>query len=450
MVKFRRILLNVWELMVVIFISLFVIGSSGQCQSMNMTMEECVDLALKNNPDVGIAEEGFRKAGDNLLYNYGRVLPQLSVDFYTGHRFYGPSTVQYDSQGRPIMSSGFDYEDYSLRIMSDVVVFDGGSNINNIRAAIKDRDASRYELDYRKDLITAMVIRGYYDLVRNRMLLNVQRESLIQAKKSLQRSETLLEVGTATRADVLKARVRYSNKKLDLIKAKNAVEIAQGELLTIMGMEWETEIEVDTTLIIDMIEPDTDGEIEFAVAHRPDLKSLKYGLQSAGCKINAAKGGYLPSVGASFGYYWNDREMAENLNFFKEEYSWSVTGYISFNVFDRFITTSSVGTAKADRRIAEYNLEKARLEVAKEIKELVFSIREAKERIIVATETVDQATEDLRLAEERYRVGSGTMLETIDAQVGLTQAKSDIIDAKCDYLIAVADLKRATGRDVCR
>ncbi len=451
MAKFRVMTSNLNVPAGLILLSILLIVSAGRCYGARMTLEECIDMALRNNPEVGIAEQGFRKSGENLLYNYGRILPQLSVDFSTGHRFYGPSTIQYDEQGRPIMGGGFDYEDYNLRIASNLVLFDGGSNINNIKAAIREREASRYHLDYQKDLITAQVIRRYYNLVRNRMLLNVQRESLTQAGKNLERSEALLEVGTATRADVLKARVRYSNTKLNLIRAKNAVETAETALLTIMNMGWEEDIAVDTTLAVkDMIDPEIEKEIRFAVNHRPDLKSLKHSLRSAGCRVNAARGGYLPTLGASFGYYWNDREMAENLNFFKEEYSWNITGYVSFNLFDRFATASDVGTARADRRIAEYNLEKAKLEVGREIKELIFSIREARERIDVATETVEQAAEDLRLAEERYRVGSGTMLETIDAQVALTQAKSDKIDARCDYLIAVADLERATGREVER
>ncbi|MCK4351248.1 MAG: TolC family protein, partial [Candidatus Krumholzibacteria bacterium] len=149
-----------------------------------------------------------------------------------------------------------------------------------------------------------------------------------------------------------------------------------------------------------------------------------------------------------FNYSWSDREMAENYNFFKDEYSWSVGASVTFNIFDRFVTSSSVGMAKADYRKAEYRLERAKLDAIKEVKKLVFLINEAKECILVATETVEQAQEDVRLAEERYRVGAGTMLETIDAQVALTQAKADVIDAKCDYLIAVADLARATGKRV--
>ena len=91
--------------------------------------------------------------------------------------------------------------------------------------------------------------------------------------------------------------------------------------------------------------------------------------------------------------------------------------------------------------------EKLKLNAIKEIKSLIIVINEAIERVAVATETVEQAQEDVRLAEERYRVGAGTMLDTIAAQVSLTQAKADVIGAQCDYLVAIADLDRATGKE---
>jgi outer membrane protein len=415
-----------------------------------LTLDDCIGIALDNNPEIGVAEEGYRRAESNLLLNYGGLLPQLSAGFSTGHRFYGPSSVQFDAQGRPVVQDGFDYEDYSFSISSDIVLFDGGGTINQIRSAMSGRDASKEDLRYSKDLIAARVIRAYYDLVRSTMLQRVQEEALEQAKKSLERTEALLEVGSATRADVLKARVLHSNTRLNMIKARNAVELAREDLVSLLNVAESGTFDVDTSMTITYSDPDIDAEIRFALDNRPDLKSLQHSIKSAGAGVAAAKSGWLPTVGASFGYGWNDREMADNLNFFKEEYMWSIIGYVSFNLFDRFATSANVRNAKANHRIAQYNLENAKLLAIREIKSLVFMLRESHERISVATETVEQAMEDVRLADERYRVGAGTMLETIDAQVALTQAKADVIDAKCDYLIAVADLARATGRRVHR
>jgi outer membrane protein len=249
---------------------------------------------------------------------------------------------------------------------------------------------------------------------------------------------------------VLKARVRFSNTRLAEIQAKNAVALAKEDLSVLLKMADSDAIDVDTTMTIDVVDIDAAAEVHHAMSYRPDLKSLEYNVKSARMGISAARSGWLPSLGAQFGYGWNDRKMAENLNFFKNEYSWSISGYLSLNIFDRFQTSSSVKSAKADSRIAEYSLERAKLEAARQVRTLVLTITQARERMAVASETVEQANEDLRLAEERYRVGAGTMLETIDAQVALTQAKADVIQAKCDFLIATSDLALATGTKTYR
>jgi len=268
--------------------------------------------------------------------------------------------------------------------------------------------------------------------------------------RNLERTEALLEVGSATRADVLKARVRHSNTRLALIQTRNGVELAKQDLSALLKIQGDRAIDVDTTMAIEYADFDPAVEVGHAMAYRSDLKSLEHTIKSARSGVSAARSGWFPTLGASFNYGWNDRKMAENLNFFKNEYSWGIMGYLSFNVFDRFQTSSNVRIAKADARIAEYNLEKAKLDAANQIRTLLLTITQARERISVASETVEQANEDLRLAEERYRVGAGTMLETIDAQVALTQAKGDVIQAKCDFLIATADLAVATGKKIYR
>jgi len=419
---------------------------SGASSAKVLSLEDCIGIAIRNNPEIGIAESGVKGAESGLLQSYGRLLPNLNVSFTTGRAFYGPSSIQYDVQGRPVQTEGFDYNSYSFNMNSSINIFDGGRNINTIRSSMKSRDAAREEFRYTQDIVTAMVINKYYNFVRAKMLLGVAEESLDQAKQNLDRSEALLEVGSATRADVLKARVRHSNTRLSLIRARNAIEFAREDLVSVLSMRDEQEVDVDTTMVIQFEEPDLEAEVQQALANRPDLKSLELSKGAAQASVTAAKSGWWPSIGAGFNYGWSDRKMAEDLNFFKDEYSWSIGASVSFNLFDRFLTNSSVGMAKADLRRVEYGLEKAKLDAIKEVKNLVFIMSEANERIIVASETVEQANEDVRLAEERYRVGAGTMLETIDAQVALTQAKADVIEAKCDYLIAVADLARATGR----
>ncbi|MCK4548697.1 MAG: TolC family protein [Candidatus Krumholzibacteria bacterium] len=412
-----------------------------------LTLRECIEIALVNNPDMGMARQSLKKSESYVLNSYGNLLPNLQLDFYAGHRYYGPSSVLIDGSGRPVQSQGFDYEDYTFRIASDIVIWDGGANYARLRQSKRNREGAEEELQYNYDMISATVIRAYYNLVRFKKLTVVAEESVNQAKQSLDRTDALLEVGSGTRADVLKAKVLHSNTRLDLIRATNQIEIAKEDLIAVLNLEDYSEVSIDTSLVMNMSNPDPHSEIDFAMDNRSDLRGLRAYLEGADAGVRVAKSGWLPVFGANFGYYWSDREMADNLNFFREEYSWNITAYMRINVFDRFNTSANVKTAKADYRISEYQLEKSRINAVREIKSLIIVIGEAIERVAVASETVEQASEDVRLAEERYRVGAGTMLDTIAAQVSLTQAKADVIGAKCDYLVAIADLDRATGRE---
>ncbi len=421
--------------------------SGGFSAERILSLRECIDIALVSNPDMGMARQSLKKSESNVLYGYGNLLPNLQLDFYAGHRYYGPSSVLIDESGRPVQQQGFDFEDYTFRIGSDIVLWDGGANYARLRQAKRNREGAKEELQYNYDMITATVIRAYYNLVRFKRLTVVADESVDQARQSLDRTEALLEVGSATRADILKAKVRHSNTKLDLIRAKNQVELSREDLIAVLNIDDYSDLGVDTALVMSMTNPDPSSEIDFAMQNRSDLRGLRAYLEGADAGVRVARSGWLPIFGANFGYFWSDREMAENLNFFRNEYSWNITAYMRINIFDRFFTSANVKTAKADYRISEYQLEKSKLNAVREIKSLIIVINEAIERVAVATETVEQALEDVRLAEERYRVGAGTMLDTIAAQVALTEAKAVVIDAKCDYLVAVADLDRATGRE---
>ena len=99
--------------------------------------------------------------------------------------------------------------------------------------------------------------------------------------------------------------------------------------------------------------------------------------------------------------------------------------------------------AKANARIAEYELQQAKLNVQVEIRQLHNSLVEARERAHVSQETIIQSEEELRLAQERFRVGAGTTLDIIVAQANLANSRAQEVQAMCDFLIAQT---RCTGR----
>ena len=119
---------------------------------------------------------------------------------------------------------------------------------------------------------------------------------------------------------------------------------------------------------------------------------------------------------------------------------------MSWDIFNRFQNWTGRSQARARARIAEYQLEQTELDAQLEVRQYHNAMREAVEKHNVASETVVQAEEELRLAQERFRVGAGTQLDRITAEVNLASARADVVQAVCDYLISRAQLYRAVGR----
>jgi outer membrane protein TolC len=353
-----------------------------------------------------------------------------------------------DAQGRPIQPSGFDYEAYTFGLQSQMRLFDWGANINGLTQSQRGADAAAYELEYTRDFIRAVVIREYYDLVRQRQLLGVQRADLEAKTRNLEQVEAFYKIGSRTKADYLQARVDQGNSQLQLLNVVNAEAIAAARLKSRLNIPQESPIEVEESNEVEVKDYDATTEVDYMFQHRSDLLASRERIEAASAGLSIAKKGRYPTLDASFNYNWNDRTFPSDGAVFKRDYVWSVGVFLGWNIFDRFQSRSAIQEAKAQHRIAEYNLQQAKIDAVLDVKQIMLNLDQARERLDLATETVAAAEENNRLAQERYRVGAGTILETIEASASLTSAQASLIDARVDYLINRADLQRATGRPV--
>jgi len=240
--------------------------------------------------------------------------------------------------------------------------------------------------------------------------------------------------------------VRLENTKLAVVVADNNVEQGKADLAYAVNRPLAAAFAVDRTVLqTDFAVEDVAALYDEALRNRLDLQSSEKSVEARRQEVKAAQGGFYPSLDV-FGAYGRDNN--ESPYKFGAQVSEATSfGYsVSWNLFDRLLTYTSVGRAKAGARIADYQLQQARLNVQVEIRQLHNALVEARERASLSRETIVQAEEALRLAQERFRVGAGTSLDVIVAQVALADARALEVGAKCDFLIAKASLDRALGR----
>ncbi len=294
----------------------------------------------------------------------------------------------------------------------------------------------------------AYVARGLYlGVLKARRLLGVREEARELSERQFEKAEALVDVGSAVRSDVLKAQVEVSRNELELISARNALRLAETDLRYFVGIADDVDLELDENIDPGKLDLDLDRALETAMEHRPDIRSSEQSLASTRHGVWRQRGGWVPWVAAGWSNNYYNAELPEGLGglWDKSEYSWYMAAGI--DLFDGLRTFTGVRDAKARRSIAEVDLIQKRLDVALEVKRAFYGVEEARQRVKVSEEAVEVAEEDLRLAEERYRLGGGTMLEQIDSSVSLSEARTSHIEAMYDYLLSLAQLKRAVGKD---
>jgi len=434
-----------------------------------LTLQDCIDLALQRSTSLLISEERRFIAAKDVTGAKGAFLPDLNLshrwnksertDFdvdqyeYSNQPFY-----TFDSAGdstlwlrQVALQTGLDDETIrstykDLGGTASLNLFAGFRKFADLSSAKSTLHAAEASRDYTRELVVEDVITAYFNLLRYVKLLEVAIDTRDKAAKELERTETYFRLGSAAKSDVLQQRVRLENTRLDVVVADNTVKKAFADLAFVMNRPLASPFRVDFSVL------DTDYQVEDvnllyreALERRLDLVSNEYNLEARNKQVTSASSNLLPRIDLQVSHtrYTNDSPY----KFGSQKSSSTSWGYsVSWNIFDRMQTLTSRSKAKANARIAEYELEQARLNAQVEIRQLFNTMVEARERAKVSRETIEQSKEELRLAQERFRVGAGTTLDIIVAQANLANSRVQEVQAMCDFLIGQSKMDRAVGR----
>jgi outer membrane protein TolC len=264
-----------------------------------------------------------------------------------------------------------------------------------------------------------------------------------------------------SKSDLLTAQVRTAQSQLDSLTAHQNIVNQRIFLAEIVGVPESQLGEVDTVLTIETREVNREALLAEASRNRPDLAASESELRAARAGLRAANFARLPYVtlAAGLGYQpsssftvttfdTNGVALPQAVSFSGSnesdlEYSASVS--LNLDIFTGFQTESRIASARSRLLRAQESRDALRRNLAAEVDQALFTHREARARHEVARRAVDAATENLKLNEQKYNVGSATILSLIDAQVQLQRAQSDLVSAMAAIHVAEARLDRVRG-----
>jgi len=414
-------------------------------------VEDCVRIALERNYTVAIAREGVEGSRAAAQRAWSGFLPRVSATTYWNRFTQGPTDqiILNETTGEVIVGQTVSqsFVSYTLGLNASQTLFSWSSFQNLVRSRA-DVSAATHAGAAAENDIAYEVKAQFYSLVKAKKLLDVSERSYERSKGQLERAESLFELGSVAKSDVLRAKVDVAQSELDLISARNAVEMQRARLAKIMGLGLETPVEIKAELSYEEVSVAEEQLFENAVNRRPDLLEARERVRAAKAGVQSARGGSYPSLFGSFNYSWRDDYFPNSTADLEKQYTWSVAMGVSIPIFDGMVTRGNVGEAKAGLMTRLSQLRDLELGVELDVKEALIALEEARQRIRVSEDQLASAEESYKLAQEQYEVGLGTILELTEAQVELTTAESQSVEAITDLKLALALLDRASGKPV--
>ncbi len=420
-----------------------------------ITLEQAVNLAQERNIGVIQAENTLEAQESSRRATFGDFLPSLSAsgDWSRNQNDRAAATSQTFGGATFTSPASFSVtNNFSVGLNLRVTLFNGFTNTANMNRASANVTVAEQSLYRTRQQTVYETTQLYLNVLRTRELLKVRDENLRRSQKQLERITESNKVGALSLADVYRQQVQVSNDELILVQAQNDYDKAKADLSFYLALSVIEDYDFSdpaVSSIVDTMDMRMVSEryrnvnvvMAEALKVRPDYRSAVESYNGAGSAVSVARGGHFPTISAfaSRGYGSNEfSRLTDN-----KSTSWGLS--ISLPLFSGFRIDNQVEQAKVNERIAFEQMSQAERKVQIDIRKAMLDFEAAQKQIDLTQKSVKSAFEDRRIAEEKYNLGAGTLLDLIIANANYVSSESNKVNAVYNYYLVKKQLELATG-----
>ena len=405
-----------------------------------LDLKTAVGYALEHNFTILQAQERIREQEGLIVTVTAQALPNASLA-----ASYSRNQDSLQQIGTTTASDQY----WSIALQVRQTLYAGGG----ISAALDAQRLVRASalLDLKATINTALldVRTKFYSVLFAREQIKVQEESVELLQQQLKDAKNRFDAGTVSNFEVLRADVELANAQPPLITARNNYRLAIDELRQSLGYSNTTPEDLrkvpafDGTLTYAPVTYDLQKSLETARSERPELQRLRKIEEAGDANVRVQQAGYRPNVALVAGY---ELIKANQFSSFGQSLDgWLVGVQSSWAIFDGRATTGRVTQARSQLAQARLNTLQQALAIEVEVRRAISTLQEAGELAEAAQKVVAEGEEALRLANARYTAGTATQLDVLSAQVALTQARNNQLQANYSFNVALATLREAIG-----
>jgi outer membrane protein len=401
-----------------------------------VTLEEAIRLAERVQPTVVQAQGSIRNASAQLRAARGQFLPSVSANSNLGTSF--------SENLRPDVNGGINRGTSSsvgAGLSASIDLFTGfrrGADVRAAKATGAAADANLLDAQSQTRLNTTQ---EFLNALAASELLNVRRASVRRAEEQLKTSIAKLASGSATRSDSLRSLVTLGTARLQLISAEAQLAQSEANLGRLVGINSRVHATDDSSYYRLVAVIDT-GALRSELNDRsPQVRSAEANRSAALATLSSSRSAYWPTLSLNGNYNYSGRP--DSLVLLNNR---SITLQLSWPIFNRFTRERNITTQETNVETTTAQAEDATRQVQAAFTTQLALLDAARLRIDITQISIRAAEEDLRVQQERYRLGASTIVDLLTSQEALDQAEVDAVNARFDYLRAKAQIEALIGR----
>lgn len=388
-----------------------------------LTLDAVIRLALTNAPSVLEARANLAIAEAQCVRARAGYLPHLQ----------GSASAGFEGQASAAASKT---HNAGVGLTDDLISF--GRAAAALRQAQAQREAARESLRSAENDTVYGACLAFFGLYRAQELLDVDEASVQDFQRHLDQVRVMAEIGTRIRYDVTKAEVDLGNARLTALTARHDVLNARAALSRALGLAEALPGDIAVPNPAKTEIGSRDALRRHARASNPDVLALLASVDAASAGVDAAIADLSPDLTVSAGYTWSGSH-------FPLARSWSLESSLGLDFFTGWRKTSAVDAAVAALRSARAAVADREQQLQQDLTTAFAGLDTARDRSALAELLVRQAREYLVLTSERYRLGLATSVELTDAEVAVTQTRSQQVEARYADWVARSQIRRYTG-----
>ena len=448
------------------------------------TLQQCIEYALKNNIQIkqNILNEKLSEA--SLLQNKAQLLPNLSGSIsnsYNNGKKVDPFTNSF------VTGDWTQSMNYSLS--TSVTLFGGFQTLNLIKQSKYDMLASQQDVLKMQNDVSLNIASAYLQILFAQELLVAAQSQSDITKLQADRIQKIVDVGNLPKENLLNIQAQLASEEVNAVNAENNLSLSSLNLIQMLNLDTVQNFSIakpELSLPSETMLNTTAGQIyDAALTRQPEIKSAEFKLKSSEKGIPIARAGMFPrlSLSASYGsgysgastqaiglpslngYFLNGDTTSSGDYVYSPDYSYttettpfntqldnnlnrSVGFYLTVPLFNNLQTYTAVTRAKISRENSVLALQLEKNNLRQKIQQSYNDASSSLKKYQASKKAVDAMEESFKYMEQKFNVGAATSTEYSDSKNKLIKAKSDMLQAKYDYVFKLKVLDFYQGKPI--